>query len=239
VRALRAVVFDFFGTLTEAVQRGRYHAGIARSLGCDPTEFISLLDRTFYLRALGTFGTPEETLRWMCRQLGTDPSPAQLRRAARARVHALRADTRLRPEAVPVLRALRRRGLYTAVVSDCGYELAGFLPVLPIAPLIDATVYSVQVGHCKPHPEIFLAACRRLGVGPEECLYVGDGGSRELTGASAVGMTAVRLAAPDLDRHLTFQPDLDWRGPAVASLGDVPALSRVIVPWRHRAAVPV
>src|SRR5438874_2735987 len=81
------------------------------------------------------------------------------------------------------VREVPARGLRTAVVSDCTYELARFLPSLPVAPLLDACVYSVEVGACKPDPAIYLAACRRLGVSPPECLYVGDGGGRELSGA--------------------------------------------------------
>ncbi len=45
---------------------------------------------------------------------------------------------------------------------------------------------------------MYETACAHLGVDPGECLYVGDGGSQELSGATAVGMTAFRLTAPDL-----------------------------------------
>ena len=34
---IRAVVFDFFGTLTRSVSRGPQHRVVARILGCDPT----------------------------------------------------------------------------------------------------------------------------------------------------------------------------------------------------------
>jgi putative hydrolase of the HAD superfamily len=140
----------------------------------------------------------------------------------------VRADTALRPD---TLRALRRRGLRTAVISDCGYELPAFLPRLPIAPLLDARVYSVQVGQHKPHPLMYLTACRRLGVHPRECLFVGDGGSRELSGAAAIGMTAVRLAAVDLADHLVFDADHAWTGPRISTLGEVTHLvSAALVP---------
>jgi len=87
--------------------------------------------------------------------------------------------------------------------------------------LLDARIYSVEVGRCKPDATMYLAACWELGVTPEECLYVGDGGSRELTGATEAGMTAVRLAAPDLADHLVFDPDVAWCGPRISSLAEV------------------
>ena len=222
--AYRAVVFDFFGTLTRSVQRGPQHADIARALGADPEAVVGVLDRTFRARARGRYGSAEATLRWVIEQAGGRPRPGAIRAAMPARIDALRADTRLRSDAVSALTAIRHRGVRTAVVSDCTHELPAFLPGLPVAPLLDAQIFSVELGVCKPEPEIYLAACSRLGVEPEDCLYVGDGGSHELTGAAAVGMTPVRLAAPDLANHLVFDADTNFAGRTVRSLTDVLAL---------------
>jgi putative hydrolase of the HAD superfamily len=216
--AYQAVLFDFFGTLTRSVKRGPQHAEIARALGCDPDAVLSVLDRTFQVRARGQLGSAEATLRWVTEQAGGSPRPAQLQAAVPARVDALRADTELRADAESVLRAVKRRGLRTALISDCTHELPAFLPSMPIAPLLDVSVFSVEVGRCKPDPLIYLEACWRLRVAPEDCLYIGDGGSQELTGAAAVGMTAVRLAAPDLADHLVFNSDEDFSGRSVPSL---------------------
>jgi putative hydrolase of the HAD superfamily len=227
VLAYRAVVFDFFGTLTCSVRRGPQHADIARDLGCDPEAVRSVLDHTFYSRARGTFGSAEATLRWVTEQAGGHPLPAQLQAAVPARVDALKADTRLRSDAVSTLTALKDLGIRTAVVSDCTHELPAFLPSLPIAPLLDALVFSVEVGICKPDPAIYLTACEKLGVVAEECIYVGDGGSHELSGAVAVGMTAFRLSAPDLADHLVFDKDTEFTGPSIESLSEIlPLLSR-------------
>lgn len=220
----RAVLFDFFGTLTRAVQRGPQHAAVARALGCDPAALVTVLDASFYARSCGLFGSADATLAWLCEQVGTRPTRTRLRAAHAARVAAVRADTRLRADAAAALRRLRRRGFGTAVVSDCGYELPEFLPQMPIRPLLDACIYSVDVGKCKPHPAMYLAACERLGVRPEECGYIGDGGSRELTGARDLGMRAIRLAAADSRDHLVFDAEDGWAGPNAPSLTDAVAL---------------
>jgi putative hydrolase of the HAD superfamily len=237
--AYRAVLFDFFGTLTYAVRRGTQHSEIARVLGCDPTDLVSVLDRSFYPRACGWYGGPESTLRWVCQQLGLNPEPERLRAALSTRTAAVVGDITLRPEAGSVLWALRRCGLRTALVSDCVHELPALLPRLPIAPLLDACVFSVDIGQCKPHPAMYLAACARLGVAPAECVYVGDGGSHELTGAAAVGMTAVWLASADLASHLVFNADNGWDGPTVTSLVQIPDLVTACDPaFLHEAAFP-
>ncbi|MFC0004781.1 HAD family hydrolase [Micromonospora siamensis] len=228
----QAVLFDFFGTLTSAVRRGGAHRATAELLGCSPERLAEVLDRTYYRRASGSLGDAEACLRWVCAQVGVRPSASAVRAAVASRHLAVRADTRLRADAVPVLAALRRRGVRTGLVSDCTHELPAFLPQLAVAPLLDVRVFSVQVGRCKPDPALYLAACRRLGLEPGQCLYVGDGGSRELTGAQHAGLTAVRLITPDLAGHLVFDAEPDWTGPVLHSLTEVLDLV-------DRAATPV
>lgn len=217
----QAVLFDFFGTLTRCVQRGSAHRTIAELLGCSTDTLIEVLDRSYYQRASGRFGDAEATLRWVCGQAGVHPSDEAVRAAVASRNRAVRADTRLRAEAVPVLAALRGQGVRTGLISDCTHELPAFLPQLAVAPLLDVRVFSVQVGRCKPDAALYLTACHRLHLTPADCLYVGDGGSQELTGAERAGMTAVRLAAPDLARHMVFNADHGWDGPALTSLTEV------------------
>lgn len=180
--------------------------------------FFQALDRTFYARASGRCGPPGEVLRRIAEEQGGQPDRPALIRAVIARIDAVERDVRLRPEAVPVLSAIRTLGLRTAVVSDCWYELPAFFSRLAVAPLLDARAFSYTVGHCKPHPRIYQAACGLLSVPPARCLYIGDGGSRELSGARRLGMTVVRLAAEDLGSHLTFDAEREWDGACVGDL---------------------
>jgi len=236
-RAYRAVVFDFFGTLTEAVQRGPGHDRVAALLGCQTAALAQALDETFTDRSTASLGDAIGALGVVARLAGARPTIAVLRAAYAARVDAVRADTRLRPDAVTVLRSLRRRGLRTAVVSDCTPELAEFWPELPIAALVNARVFSTEERHHKPHPRMYSAATARLDVEPASCLYVGDGGSHELSGAAAVGMTPVRLAAADLGRHLVFRRD-PWQGSEIATLTEVlDIVSPPTVPAQRRPSV--
>jgi putative hydrolase of the HAD superfamily len=228
---VRAILFDFFNTLTQAVSRGPGHAAIAQQLGCDPVAWVAALDRSFMDRARGGYGTAVEGLRRIAAEAGGRPSLAQVMAAIEARVDVVRADAALRPDAIPTLLTLRSLGMRTALISDCWFELPMFLPRTPLARLLDAQVYSVAVGATKPDPAMYLTACQAIGVEPAECVYVGDGGSHELTGAQLTGMTAVRLAAPDLGHHLTFEVDAGWSGPVITSLAHLPlVLQRSPVP---------
>ena len=63
--------------------------------------------------------------------------------------------------------------------------------------------------------------CDRLKVAPDRSLYVGDGGSRELTGATASGMDAVQIRAP----YDTVTGDREeWPGARISALKEVLAL---------------
>lgn len=218
---IRAVLFDFFGTLTHAVVRGAAHARVAEALGLPPDAFLPALDNSFYDRASGRYGSIEESLRVVAASLGATPSDAQLAAAAAARQVALRCDATLRGDAAAVLAGLKTRGLRTAVVSDCTHELPSYWSALPIARYVDTAVFSIDIGVCKPDPVMYETACKSLDVLPTECLYVGDGGSHELTGAKALGMTAIQLVAGDHDRHLAFAADTDWDGHRISALAEV------------------
>jgi putative hydrolase of the HAD superfamily len=72
--------------------------------------------------------------------------------------------------------------------------------------LFDAVVISGEVGLHKPQPEIFRLGAERLGLPPEECVFVDD--LREnCEGAEAIGMTALlhrgaESTLPELERLL-------------------------------------
>lgn len=56
--------------------------------------------------------------------------------------------------------------------------------------LVDDIVYSHEVGLAKPDSQIYLLACRRLGVDPGEAVFVDDS-EMAVNGADSVGITAV------------------------------------------------
>ncbi|MQA02875.1 MAG: HAD hydrolase-like protein [Streptosporangiales bacterium] len=80
------------------------------------------------------------------------------------------------------------------------------------------------MGTQKPDARMYLTACDGLGVAPERCLYVGDGNSNELTGATAVGLRAVYLDAERPLRPAADYEGASWTGERVTSLAEIPPL---------------
>ena len=57
----------------------------------------------------------------------------------------------------------------------------------------DSVVFSCNVGCVKPEPRIYEICMKELDVEPSQCLFVGDGGSRELEDARNLGITTVMI----------------------------------------------
>jgi HAD superfamily hydrolase (TIGR01549 family) len=94
-------------------------------------------------------------------------------------------------DALPVLDEVRRHGLAIGLVTNGQRDLDEF--VLHHGLVVEAAVGSKAHGRTKPHPSIFVAALRTLGVSAEEAAMVGDSYEDDIEGARALGMRAILL----------------------------------------------
>lgn len=222
--AIAAVIFDFFGTLTPSTPERVWQEHATRSaapLGISAAAWHRALGESFAERATGSLGDLPATLRELARRSGVEPSEQALAAACAARMAAQRELFVFRADALAVLAEVRARGFAVGVLSDCTHELAETWPELPVADMVDARVLSCEVGRRKPDPALFSMIASQLGVAPAECLYVGDGGGRELSGASRCGMQAIMLRAEDWWANVAHSREDDWPGPSVPSLSAV------------------
>jgi HAD superfamily hydrolase (TIGR01509 family) len=125
----------------------------------------------YYSRLLDRLGRADEAI---CRDLVT-------RTRISANWCAIRPGTR---EAL--LRLAEKYRL--AVISNADGKIADVLARCGIADCFETITDSGIVGKEKPHPEIFQAALKSMGVGAGESLYIGDVYSVDYLGATGVGM---------------------------------------------------
>ena len=226
-----AVVIDFFGTLTMSASDEVWFQAAAASaapLGLPPERWRQALDASFAERATGALGDLSDTFRELARRCGAEPSEAALAESCDARVEAQNGLFVFRDDVLAALQALKEQGLRVGLLSDCTPELPVAWPHFAIAPYFDTAVFSCEEGLKKPNPAFFHLVCDRLGVAPADCLYVGDGGSRELTGAAAVGMTPLMLRAEDWNGNSAHDREDDWSGPEIASFTELIGLIGLI-----------
>lgn len=100
---------------------------------------------------------------------------------------------RLFDDVVPTLQALRENGLQMAVVSNWDERLHPLLAELNLTRFFEVVCVSLEVGHHKPAPQIFLSAVAAMGLKPEECLHIGDTQKEDTVGASAAGLPSLLI----------------------------------------------
>ena len=108
------------------------------------------------------------------------------------------AIARLDPQAIPLLEALRGRGIKTAIVSNTpwGSPASAWRAELSrhgLLDKVDATVFCMDVGWRKPHRAPFDRALSLLDVAPADALFVGDDHRWDIVGARNAGLRPVLL----------------------------------------------
>lgn len=188
---LDAVTIDAYGTLVRladpvpALRDGLATLGIEREAEAVARAFAK---EAAYYREHSFEGRDDERLydlRRRCVAIILDELDAELAPEAFVDgfVSAMRFE--LLPDAGGALRALRRRGLAIAIVSNWDYRLPQHLAGLGLADVLVVT--SAEAGSPKPDPAVFTRALELLGVRPERALHIGDSDSDE-RGAHAAGM---------------------------------------------------
>lgn len=224
--AIRAVIFDLFGTLVDnwpVAALNDLHAWVAARLGAPAEPFIREWLDTWDARNRGDLPTLADNLCVICQRLGLpEPSPTLLAEIEQHRLQVARRMFVVRPDAVPTLQSLKSRGLRLGMISDCSWEVPVVWRESPLAPLFDAAVFSVTARLKKPDRRIYELICQHLGVVACECAYVGDGGSRELSGAAAVGMRAIMIRTPHDQSSAVHRMDgEDWPGETISALSQL------------------
>jgi putative hydrolase of the HAD superfamily len=219
------VIFDLFGTLVETVAPPRYQAmlaAVSTALGAAGEPFTQHWRATLEPRESGELGEVGAILRTTAQGVGAHPSDDAVAEAAGAWAAHATGWLTPRGDALALLTGLREAGLRVGLLSNCSAEVPAVWADTAFAPHFDVTGFSCALGMMKPDPRAYHRVAAGLGVEPQRCVFVGDGGARELTGARAVGMEAVLIRAPG-EEHTWFDQHyrrdaLEWDGATVSTL---------------------
>jgi HAD superfamily hydrolase (TIGR01509 family) len=128
------------------------------------------------------------------RRAGLDPETDVLERILDLEQRCWDQAVRLGPDVVEVLSRLRRQGIRTGICSNAifpGHLMRRQLASSGLDRLLDAAVFSSEVGRRKPAPEIYLAALAALEASPQTTLFVGDRADWDYEAPIGLGMRAV------------------------------------------------
>jgi len=99
---------------------------------------------------------------------------------------------------------LRQNGLKIGIVANSGKRNEEDVKKISG---IDAVAFSHKLKVRKPHKRMYLAACKKLGVSPEECIFVSDEIWEDLWGAKRLGMRTALINRYEQARLIT--PDFE------------------------------
>jgi len=127
---------------------------------------------------------------------------------------------KLDPDALQVLSWLGSHGIKRAVCSNAPFPpemMRRQVNANGISEMVDAVVFSSEVGRRKPAPEVYRAALTAIGVQPRNALFVGDRVREDYEGPRALGMRAILFTA-----HAEGPPPDGV--PTIKSLTELPGL---------------
>jgi putative hydrolase of the HAD superfamily len=207
---IKAVIFDFIGTLTNvrgySLEASRttskmklYKAVANAGFKVDVKNFLGAYVRTHEKYRVIRYERLVEVTNavWVSEALNnlgceTTPDDPRVKTAVNISFEDYLNSLELRPCAKNILKKLSRN-CKLGLVSNFTYVpvIYAGLRKLDINQFFNAILVSDEVGWRKPHPRIFNEALKRLRVSARETVYVGDSPLEDIKGAKATGMKTI------------------------------------------------
>ncbi len=189
----RAVIFDLFYTLLYDEQTGTRERAIevAQAAGIPEEDWLNGWSAAGDEAVRGNPGTTRGRVRRALVEVGYRGRDEHLADELTGLLF-VRQIPRLYRDTRETLAELRTRGYRLGLLSNCFGDEAHWPAEFELDCCFDAMVLSCGVGMAKPDPSIYRLAAERLGLPPQECVFVDDV-PPYVAGAQAVGMAGVRI----------------------------------------------
>jgi haloacid dehalogenase superfamily, subfamily IA, variant 3 with third motif having DD or ED/haloacid dehalogenase superfamily, subfamily IA, variant 1 with third motif having Dx(3-4)D or Dx(3-4)E len=197
----KAIFFDLFFTLIYPIYTEINEYDVI-GISASEWEKYAENDALYYERAIGKVNTEKEIIDKI-----VDIMPYQLKESQKQEI-LQRREERMKSALFSVddkiiytLMKVQDMGIKIGLISNADMIDSKHWAKSPLSQFFDVTIFSCNVGLLKPNVEIYRLAMGKLGITPDESIFVGDGGSDELYGAKIAGMKTV------LTEYLVRKPE--------------------------------
>jgi len=210
----KVFIFDLFGTLINTYEKEVYYNMVremAESLELDFEKFqVYWNEETYDDRMLGKFKDNYENLMFISNKYKLNLSDKNIEKAVKIRSAFTKKSLMLyREDLIEMLEEIKIRGYKLALISDCSPDVPEIWNEMEYSKFFDEVVFSCSVKLKKPDERIYNLVLDKLGEKAEDCYYIGDGGSFELTGAKKVGMHPILIKSLEDEKKDIYKKYLD------------------------------
>lgn len=189
---IKAVVFDMFETLVTHFESPLYMAKqICADIGITEHKFREIWDTTDQDRTLGKTSL-EEVIESILRENNCYSCELFAMIIEKRKQSKIECFNHLHSEIIPMFTAIKEMNIKIGLITNCYFEERDVIRSSVLFDYFDAVCMSCELGLQKPDIAIFQKCTQALDVAPDECLYIGDGGSYELETAQAIGMHPIQ-----------------------------------------------
>ncbi|ABX41925.1 HAD family hydrolase [Lachnoclostridium phytofermentans] len=189
---VKAIFFDLFFTLIVPNYLEENNEYDVLKLSKEEWESYAENDVLYQERALGIVNDEVSIVKKILELMSYEATEEQITEIINRRNDRMkRALDTVDEEIIDTLRSLKSMEIKICLISNADCMDCKFWNQSPLSKFFDYAVFSCNVGMLKPESGIYNYALNRIGVKPEDSLFVGDGGSEELFGAKRVGMKTV------------------------------------------------
>ena len=188
----KAIYFDLFFTLIVPAYENVNNEFDILNMPVDEWEQYAENDLLYRERALGLVKTEAEIIDKIVSLIPFEVSVLQKEQVLFAREKRMKAALNMVSKKIlDALQKIKSMDIKLGLISNADCIDCKYWNQSPLFQYFDDAVFSCDVGLLKPDRQIYELAMERLNVSPEQCLFVGDGGSNELCGAKSAGMETV------------------------------------------------
>ena len=184
-KPVKAVIFDLDGTIidTEKYYR-RVWPQALEHFGYHPTD-----EQALELRSLGRPFAPKKLAEWFGEDFDYDAVRSYRKELFEKCIE--EEGVKLKPGVKELLEVLREKKITIAIATATDVERTKrYLDMVGIADYFDKICSAANVKEGKPSPDVYIEACRQLGMAPQTCLAVEDA-PNGIKAAAAAGCRVV------------------------------------------------